>query len=229
MKVIWCHPIFELNAIELAKLLKCETSDTLVWDEPCVIYGAHEVCIDVAMTAHPEMTHIVLNTEHHDSLHFKNKYYVNFMRRHNVFDYDSKVNAAWFAREGIVTMGRFPFLFSTCSSPDRPIDYGFVGLRTPLRESVEAQLVKQHPNMNIKFVMDGSLVRGSDMSAFLTSCKRILNISHYRENREWHRINQAHACGCDVLSMKEDGSFDLEVRDQFDMVTFLWLVRKLLS
>lgn len=225
MKVVWCHPIFELNAIELAKHLKCGVSSELVWTEPCVIYGAHEIAVQVGLTSHPDVVHIILNTEHHESIHFKSKYYIDMLRRHLVFDYDT-VNAAWFKHEGIITLGRFPFLFPQCTGSDRHIEYGFVGAKTPLRESVEAQLSKMH---NVKFIMDGSLHKGADMNAFLVQCKRVLNISVYTGNREWHRVNQAHACGCDVLTMKPDGSFDLEVRDTFDMVTFLWLVRKLLN
>jgi hypothetical protein len=136
----------------------------------------------------------------------RDKYYTRLLQKSQVLDY-SEQNQDFYTKFGIRMICTFPFLFHNFESDVRPVDIGFVGTPSPTREKIRDEIIAKFPNLKVQFVMDGSLYDQVEMTKFLCSCKRVLNISYYQNGvLETHRILKAMACGAQVINIGE-GSF----------------------
>ncbi len=108
IKIISCHPIFNENAVVLSKkfnwLLENEFNP-----EPgdlYIVYGAHEMShqlLECQFRKNSCYGYIIMNSEQIHSQFFKNKYYIEMMKRNVVFDYNTII-ADYLKKKNILTI-----------------------------------------------------------------------------------------------------------------------------
>ena len=153
-----------------------------------------------------KVSYYILQAENIISDFFDNKYYVALLRRNPVFHYSQYNADECYKRWGVKSSGLFDWeflkrdnIYDTCK---QPIDLLFYGFPNKKRHAVEVLLKEKYPNKNIVFAY--ALYDDRVMNLIIKS-KYVLNIA-YLENTslETHRINQALACGCKVISKKSN-------------------------
>jgi hypothetical protein len=153
-----------------------------------------------------KVMYYIFQAENIASDFFDNKHYISLLRRNPVFHYSQYNADECYKRWGIKSCGLFDWeflnrnnLYEICN---QPIDLLFYGYPNETREKVEILLKEKYPDKNIVFayaIYDDSVID------LITRAKYVLNIP-YLENTslETHRINQALACGCKVISKRSN-------------------------
>lgn len=153
-----------------------------------------------------KVTYYILQAENIASDFFQNKHYVALLRRNPVFQYSQYNADECYKRWGIKSYGLFDWeflnrdnIYSTCK---QPIDLLFYGFFHEERGKVEVLLKEKYPDKNIVFAY---AIYDETVTNLIVKSKYVLNIP-YLENTslETHRINQALACGCKVISKKSN-------------------------
>lgn len=185
------HAIFSDPAVCLGKRLGIPVLAKYVPDEKTtfIIFGAHIVA---HLICRFPGKFIIVNTEAPQSDVLRNKFYVEMLRKHPVFDYHP-VSSDHLYTLGCNVIGGVPMEFTQYQSTLRPIDVLFVGTYSKLRASIEASLPK---HLVVRFE-----TKVESMPVLLCQAKIVLNIPFYPGLLETHRIHQALACGCKVISL----------------------------
>lgn len=207
MKIISFHQIFNENAQMLAEQLNVEYLTTIepVDGELYLIYGAHDKAhLLIEMQKKYKCKIIIMNSESHKSIFFKNKYYLQLMKDNAIFDYNEVTAKILKEKYGVKVLGLHWFDFPIVKSPNKwDIDILFIGTPSQKRLDIYKQLVTTFPKKNIIFLHN--CFDQNKINDYLTRSKYVLNIPFYEHNiLETHRINKALSCGCNVVSLDND-------------------------
>lgn len=201
MEIIVLSEIFIDNAKCLSERMGIPITRQI--DKPIhyIVFGGHiNPFFLIQLQERCKCKFIVLNSEHHNSTCFINKYYLQLLKDNYVFDYLPD-NIIWLKETfNINVLGYFYFEFTKQTGTGiRPIDILFIGSKSDERQRVETKVKKQNPYLTVQFIYPDKF---TDITKLLLSSKSVLNIPYYNNNVETHRINQAMACGCNVVSYK---------------------------
>ena len=212
IKIISCHPIFNENAVVLSKKFNwtLENEFNPQKGDLYIVYGGHEMShqlLEVQFRHNSSFGYIILNSEQIHSQFFKNKYYLELMKRNVVFDYNT-ITADYLKKtHNIKVLSYFFFEFMKFNNEtNREYDITFIGSKNEDRVKIMNDL--QEEFSDLKFYVDfGWSHKGSEsLTNILHKSKVVLNIGYYSDYRplESHRINKALSCGCDVVSLMSD-------------------------
>lgn len=208
IKVISGHSIFNENAVVLAQKYnwKLESNFDPQPNDLYVVLGAHELAhqlLEIQFRKNSSFGYVILNSEQINSQFFKNKYYINLMKRNVVCDYNTHTSAYLKDTFDIRVFSYFYFEFMMFNSDikDRFYDIAFVGTKSDRRENIMNQLKEKYPDLNIFVDMEWKHKSSEQLNTVLHNTKLVLNIPYHNDNAlETHRINKALSCGCDVIS-----------------------------
>lgn len=208
IKVISGHAIFNENAVVLSQKYnwKLETDFDPQPNDLYVVLGAHELphqLLEIQFRKNSSFGYVILNSEQINSKFFKNKYYINLMKRNVVCDWNTHTSAFLKETFDIKVFSYFYFEFMMFNSDvkDRFYDIAFVGTRSDRRENIMNELKEKYPDLNIFVDMDWKHKSSEQLNTVLHNTKLVLNIPYHNDNAlETHRINKALSCGCDVIS-----------------------------
>jgi len=156
-----------------------------------------------------KVKYIIVNGENITSRYYDpndeaGRYYIYLQKRHPTMQYSPYTAEYVEQKFGIKCVGLIDFefmnrdnIYLTC---ENPIDILFYGFPNEERQRVEALLKEKYPTKNIHFAYT---IYGNDLLELLVKSKYVLNIPYFEKSAlEIHRINQALACGCKVISRK---------------------------
>ena len=203
-------PVYIENATLLSLRLKIPILSELRANEIIICFG---LAIDpkklIDFSIRNPVKYIIINGENITSKYYDpndemGRYYIYLQKKHITMQY-SPYTAEYVEKKfGIKCNAIIDFefmnrdnIYSTC---DNPIDILFYGFPNEQRQNVETLLKNKYPDKNIHFAFT---VYGNDLLELLVKSKYVLNIPYFEKSAlEIHRINQALACGCKVISSK---------------------------
>jgi hypothetical protein len=205
---IFC-PVYIENATLLSLRLNIPILNELKANETIICFGC---AIDpkklIDFSIRNPVKYIIINGENINSKYYDpndevGRYYIYLQKKYPTFQY-SPYTAGYVEKFGIHCAGLVDFefmnrdnIYSTC---EEPIDILFYGFPNEERQRVETLLKNKYPEKNILFAYT---VYGNDLLELLVKSKYVLNIPYFEKSAlEIHRINQALACGCQVISTK---------------------------
>lgn len=218
IKVISGHAIFNENAVVLSQKYnwKLETNFDPQPNDLYIVLGAHELAhqlLEIQFRKNSSFGYVILNSEQINSQFFKNKYYINLMKRNVVFDWNTHTSAYLKETFDIKVFSYFYFEFMIFNSDvkDRFYDIAFVGTRSDRRDNIMNELKEKYPDLNIYVDLEWKHKSSEQLNSILHNTKLVLNIPYHNDNAlETHRINKALSCGCDVIS---HNSCDVEANE----------------
>ena len=207
IKVISGHAIFNENMLVLSKKFNwiLEKDFNPQPNDLYIVFGAHELAhplLELQIRKNMSFGYVIFNSEQPNSQFFKNKYYIQLMKKNIVFDYNT-ISANYLDLHfniKVLSYFYFEFMKFTLDVP-RVYDVAFIGSRSDKRAEILQQLQLDYPDL--KFYIDYNWSHGSaeSLTQILHQCKTVLNIPYYDNNPlETHRIHKALACGCKVVS-----------------------------
>jgi hypothetical protein len=214
MYVVSFHPIFNENAMVLAKRLGVPFVMDLTpkTDDIIVIFGAHEQADKLYMIQQNyRISYIIIQTEQIESKVFDNKYFMELIHNNPLIDWSksnverikSKINTK------VYSLYFYDFFGVDMLPPfeSRPIDYFFSGAKNPEREQMINQFKAANPNARFEIDYSYSFTNPIDLTKKLLNVKYVLNLPFYKNNAlETHRINRALSLGCEVISVVSSDS-----------------------
>ena len=205
MEVVSLNKIFSQNAYCLSQRLNTTIAKEINKPILYIVFGGHEkphVLLESQKRCN--CRYLILNSEHYSSMVFKNKYYLQLLKENFVCDYLPE-NRQWLKENyNINVLSYFWFEFMRQPpSTNRPIDLLFVGAWSKFRQETEKELKSKYSKLNIQFVYPKEY---TDITELLLTAKNVLNLPFYDNNFETHRINQALACGANVISYETNSS-----------------------
>lgn len=208
IKIICGHAIFNENALVMSKKYNwtIEKDFDPKKNDLYVVLGGHEIShhlLEAQFRSNMSFGYIILNSEQINSQFFKNKYYLELMKRNVVCDYNS-LTADWLKENHkIKVFSFFYFEFMKFNlETNRDYDLVFVGSPNEKRIAIYKQLKETYPNLNIYFDFEWKHSSPEKLTELLHKSKVVLNMPYYDNNAlETHRINKAKACGCEVISL----------------------------
>ena len=203
-------PVYIENATLLSLRLKIPILKELKANEIIICFG---IAINpkemLEFSLKNKVNYIIVNGENITSKYYDpndevGRYYIYLQKRHPTMQYSPYTAEYVEQRFGIKCAGIIDFEFMkrdnvylTC---DKPIDILFYGFPNEERKRVEELLKNKYPNKTIHFAYT---VYGDDLLELIVKAKYVLNIPYFEKSAlEIHRINQALACGCQVISTK---------------------------
>ena len=229
-------PVYIENATLLSLRLKIPILKELRANEIIICFGC---AIDpkklIEFSIKNPVKYIIINGENISSKYYDpndeiGRYYIYLQKKHITFQY-SPYTAEHVEKFGIKCGAIVDFefmnrdnIYSTC---DQPIDILFYGFPNEERERVETLLKNKYPDKNIHFAFT---VYGNDLLELLVKSKYVLNIPYFENSAlEIHRINQALACGCKVISTRSSCEYlnkkyesKISFVDDWSEFVFLW-------
>ena len=212
IKIISCHPIFNENAVVLSKKFNW-TLENEFNPQPrdlYIVYGSHEMShqlLEVQFRHKSSFGYIILNSEQILSQFFKNKYYLELMKRNIVFDYNT-ITADYLKKtHNIKVLSYFFFEFMKFNNEtNREYDVAFIGTKNADRVKIMNELQEEFNDLKFYVDFDWNHKSSESLTNILHKSKVVLNIGYYSDYRpiETHRINKALSCGCDVVSLMSD-------------------------
>lgn len=205
IKIISCHPVFNENALVLSQ--KYQWSLEKDFDpqpnDLYIVYGAHEMAhqlLEVQYRRNSSFGYIVLNSEQIHSQFFKNKFYLQLMKRNVVCDYNA-ITPDWLKEHDIKVFSYFYFEFMKFNlETNREYDVVFVGTPNPKRTALYEKIKDKY---NVFFDFNWQHSSSDKLTTLYHKAKVVVNLPYYEQNAlETHRINKALACGCAVVSLK---------------------------
>jgi hypothetical protein len=205
IKIISCHPVFNENALVLSQ--KYQWSLEKDFDpqpnDLYIVFGAHELShqlLEVQYRKNSSFGYIILNSEQIHSQFFKNKFYLQLMKRNVVCDYNA-ITPDWLKENDIKVFSYFYFEFMKFNL-DTPREYDVVFVGTP-NEKRTALYEKLKDKYNVFFDFEWKHAASDTLTTLYHKAKVVINMPYYDQNAlETHRINKALACGCSVVSLK---------------------------
>ena len=208
IKLISCHAVFNECALVMSQKYNwtLETEFNPQSQDLYVVLGGHELAhtlLEVQIRKNMSFGYVILNSEQLHSQFFKNKYYLELMKRNIVCDYNSLTCEYLKATHNIKVFSFFFFEFMKFTlETEREYDIVFVGTPNDTRLDLYKQLKETYPNLNIFFDLDWKHSAPDTLTTLLHKAKVVLNMPYHKENAlETHRINKALACGCQVISL----------------------------
>jgi hypothetical protein len=210
IKIISCHSIFNENAVILSKKFgwTLENEFDPQAGDIYVVFGSHEMShqlLEIQLRKNASFGYIIMNSEQIESQFFKNKYYIELMKRNIVFDFNTLSAEYLKTTHKIKVLSYFFFEFMKYQTEEdkREYDVCFIGSKNQDRIQIMDNLKKEFPELNFYVDMEWSHKSSESLTKILHKCKVVLNVGNYKADRtlETHRINKALACGCDVISM----------------------------
>ena len=212
IKIISCHSVFNENAVVLSKKFNwtLENDFNPQKGDLYIVYGAHELShqlLECQFRHNSSYGYIILNSEQIHSQFFKNKYYLELMKRNVVFDYNT-ITADYLKKtHNIKVLSYFFFEFMKFNNEtNREYDITFIGSKNEDRVKIMNELQEEFNDLKFYVDFDWSHKSSESLTNILHKSKVVLNIGYYSDYRpiESHRINKALSCGCDVVSLMSD-------------------------
>ena len=215
IKIICCHSIFNENAVILSKKFgwDLEKDFNPQSGDIYIVFGAHEMShqlLEIQLRKNASFGYIIMNSEQIESQFFKNKYYIELMKRNIVFDFNTLSADYLKTTHKVKVLSFFFFEFMKYQVEEEAkreyYDIAFIGSKNEDRIKLMHNLETEFPELKFYVDMEWSHKSSESLTKILHDCKVVLNIGNYKANRslETHRINKALACGCDVISMFSD-------------------------
>jgi hypothetical protein len=205
IKIISCHPIFNENALVMSQKYKWEIEKDFdpKPNDLYLVFGAHEMShqlLEVQYRKNSSFGYIILNSEQIHSQFFKNKYYLQLMKRNIVCDYNT-ITPDWLKQHDIKVFSYFYFEFMKFNiETNRDYDVVFVGTPNPKRTALYEKIKDKY---NVLFDFEWKHQASDALTTLYHKAKVVINMPYYEDNAlETHRINKALACGCQVVSLK---------------------------
>jgi len=207
IKVISGHNVFNENAVVLSQKNKwtLEKEFNPQANDLYIVFGAHELAhqlLELQYRKNSSFGYIILNSEQIHSQFFKNKYYIQLMKRNVVCDYNTLTCDYLRQNFDIKVFSYYHFEFMKFPEEQQRIyDVCFIGTKNQHREETLNKLQEQFPNLKFYIDLEWKHSSSDSLTKILSQCKVVLNMPFYQDNAlETHRINKALACGCQVVS-----------------------------
>jgi len=213
IKIISGHVVFNENAVVMSKKFdwNLENEFNPQAGDLYIVFGGHELAhqlLEVQFRKNSSFGYIIMNSEQINSQFFRNKYYIQLMKRNVVFDYNTITSDYLKKAHEVKCLSFYFFEFMKFNSEtnDRPYDITFIGSKTEEREKIMIDLEDEFPDLKFYIDFDWKHASPQSMTDVLHKSKVVLNLAYYTQSRplESHRINKALACGCDVVSTLSD-------------------------
>ena len=207
IKVISGHPVFNENAVVLSQKNKwtLEKEFNPQANDLYIVFGAHELAhqlLEIQYRKNSSFGYVILNSEQIHSQFFKNKYYIQLMKRNVVCDYNTLTCDYLRQNFDIKVFSYYHFEFMKFPEEQQRIyDVCFIGSKNQHREETLNKLQEQFPDLKFYIDLDWKHGSSESITKILSQSKIVLNMPFYEDNAlETHRINKALACGCQVVS-----------------------------
>jgi hypothetical protein len=155
---------------------------------------------------------VIYQSENIESVFFKNKYYIQLLKRNTVLQYSPYTASKCKELYNIDCKGYFNFSYEKKHREiKRDIDILFFGCINKKRYDILKE-IQNHFNLNIVITADAF---GEDLENLLFRSKYVLNISAYDNSvLETHRINKCLSVGCKVISnFSADGKMNSKYKE----------------
>ena len=209
IKVISGHVVFNENAVVMSKKFDwtLENDFNPQAGDLYIVFGSHEIAhqlLEVQFRKNSSFGYIIMNSEQIQSQFFRNKYYIQLMKRNVVFDYNTITSDYLKKAHEVKCLSFYFFEFMKFNSEtnDRPYDITFIGSKTEDRVKLMKDLEEEFNDLKFYVDFDWKHASPQSMTDVLQKSKVVLNLAYYTQSRplESHRINKALACECDVVS-----------------------------
>jgi len=207
IKVISGHSVFNENAVVLSQKNKwtLEKEFNPQANDLYIVFGAHELAhqlLEVQYRKNSSFGYVILNSEQIHSQFFKNKYYIQLMKRNVVCDYNTLTCDYLRQNFDVKVFSYYYFEFMKFPEEEQRIyDVCFIGSKNQHREETLNKLQEQLPDLKFYIDLDWKHGSSESITKILSQSKVVLNMPFYQDNAlETHRINKALACGCQVVS-----------------------------
>jgi hypothetical protein len=213
IKIISGHVVFNENAVVMSKKFdwNLENEFNPQAGDLYIVFGGHELAhqlLEVQFRKNSSFGYIIMNSEQINSQFFRNKYYIQLMKRNVVFDYNTITSDYLKKAHEVKCLSFYFFEFMKFNSEtnDRPYDITFIGSKTEDRVKLMKDLEEEFNDLKFYIDFDWKHASPQSMTDVLHKSKVVLNLAYYTQSRplESHRINKALACGCDVVSTLSD-------------------------
>ena len=213
IKIISGHAVFNENAVVMSKKFNwtLENQFDPQAGDLYIVFGGHELAhqlLEAQFRKNSSYGYIIMNSEQIHSQFFKNKYYIQLMKRNVVFDYN-RITSDYLKKAHdvkVLSFYFFEFMKFNNETNRKTYDVTFIGSKTEDRVKQMKELEEEFDDL--KFYVDFDWKHGSSesLTQILQKSKVVLNIGYYTDYRplESHRINKALACECDVISTMSD-------------------------
>ena len=211
--IICFSKYFVENAFMMSKELNIPIVYKLEPNKCYGVYSSHD-CSKELLEGHikDNIKFIIYQTENIESVFFKNKYYIELLKRNTVLQYSPYTATKCKELYNIDCKGYFNFSYEKKSREiKRDIDILFFGCITKKRYDILKE-IQNHFNLNIVATGDAF---NEDLENLLFRSKYVINISAYDNSvLETHRINKALALGCKVISnYSADGKMNAKYKE----------------
>jgi hypothetical protein len=204
---------FVENAFMMSKELNIPIVYELLPNMCYGVYSSHDCAKELLEgQIRDNITYIIYQTENIESIYFKNKYYIELLKRNKVLQYSPYTATKCKELYNINCDGYFNFKYEKKSREiKRDIDILFFGCITKKRYDILKE-IQNHFNLNIVVTGDAF---NEDLENLLFRSKYVINISAYENSAlETHRINKALALGCKVISnYSADGKMNAKYKE----------------
>lgn len=211
VKIISANSIFTENALCLSNRLgvPIEKDFNPEIGDLYIVYGGHDIAPTLYIAQkkkNNQFGYIIMNTEQLNSIHWRNKYYIDLCRSNPVFQYSKHIADQISSKFKINAYSFFTFEFLGFKKEDIEIkekyDILFIGAKTEKREKIIQDIREKFPDKKLYVDFEYKNTTPLDLTALLYSSEIVLNIPYYEDNAlETHRINKAMSCGCKVISI----------------------------
>jgi hypothetical protein len=204
------YEVYKENAYILSQQLKIPILKELKANETIICFGSAgcpKILLDFQIRN--KVDYVIINGENLTSDFFsdseRGKQYKYLCKKNQTWQYSPYTADVLEQQYGIKCAGIYDWEFIKRTPLPTTIDILFYGFKDPNREMIESQLKHDFPQLNIKFAYN---TYNDELIDLLLTSKYVLNIPHYEKSAlETHRINQALACGCKVISKKSSCDF----------------------
>ena len=216
--IICFSKYFVENAFMMSKELNIPIIYKLESNKCYGVYSSHDYAKELLETQiRDNIKYIIYQSENIESVFFKNKYYIELLKRNKVLQYSPYTASKCKELYNINCDGYFNFSYEKKSvakgggTPLRDIDILFFGCITKKRYDILKE-IQNHFNLNIVATGDAF---GEDLENLLFRSKYVINISAYDNSvLETHRINKCLALGCKVISnYSADGKMNAKYKE----------------
>jgi hypothetical protein len=203
-----CHLFFE-NVALLSARLKIPVIDQLIPNETIILFGSHsDPSLFLNFQKKNPIQYMIIQSENIESTFFdpNSKYadYIELCKNNIVFNYSLTTSVQLEKKFGIKNHGLFEWEFIQRKPLPRKIDILFYGYPSIKRQLIEKRLKKILP-LNIVFLYS---TYNTELLDHLLVSEYVLNIPYFSKSAlETHRIDQALACGCKVITKRSSCNY----------------------
>lgn len=200
MEIINFSKYFVENVDYLSTELNIPIVYKLEPNKEYIIFSAHDAAKELLeFQLRNNTKYLIYQSENIESVFFKDKYYIELLKRNRVCQYSVYTATKCKELYNIDCAGYFQFQYKPLNlNLKRDIDLLFFGNMNKKRYDILSEINRLFPNLNLKIATDSF---GSVLDKLLNRSKYVLNISAYENSvLETHRINKALSCGCEVIS-----------------------------